>query len=110
MKLLFDHNLSHKLCERLSDIFPGSLQVRTVDMQTASDLEIWKFALDNNYTVVTQDADFYDLSLLQEHPPKIIWLRCGNQPTKIIEQMLRKHHSNIVDFIADPDIACLEIY
>jgi hypothetical protein len=30
MKLLFDQNLSFKLCERLSDIFPGSVQARTM--------------------------------------------------------------------------------
>ncbi|MEL6822757.1 MAG: DUF5615 family PIN-like protein [Calditrichota bacterium] len=110
MKLLFDHNLSYKLCEKLSDIFPNSMQVRMLELQIATDLEIWTFARDNNYTIVTQDADFYDLSLLHEHPPKTIWLRCGNQPTKAIEHILRKHYSNIVDFISDPAIACLEIY
>ena len=28
MKLLFDHNLSHKLCQRLLDLFPDSIQTR----------------------------------------------------------------------------------
>lgn len=44
MKLLFDHNLSHKLVQRLSDLFPDSTQTRFLAMSTANDLDLWKFA------------------------------------------------------------------
>jgi predicted nuclease of predicted toxin-antitoxin system len=36
MKLLFDENLSPKLPNRLSDIFPDSLHVRDVGMKATS--------------------------------------------------------------------------
>ncbi|MBE7502385.1 MAG: DUF5615 family PIN-like protein [Verrucomicrobiales bacterium] len=46
MRLLFDHNLSHKLVRRLADIFPDSTQTRLLGLGQASDaeagcLEIW---------------------------------------------------------------------
>ncbi len=31
MKLLFDHNISHKLVARLADIFPDSTQTRLIN-------------------------------------------------------------------------------
>jgi predicted nuclease of predicted toxin-antitoxin system len=39
----------------------------------------------------------------------VIWLRCGNQPTDIIEKLLRGHIAVIEAFELD-DAACLEIY
>jgi predicted nuclease of predicted toxin-antitoxin system len=44
MKLLFDENLSYKLCRQLDDLFPGSSQVRMAAMAEASDDAIWQFA------------------------------------------------------------------
>ena len=37
MKLLFDENLSPKLSNRLSDLFPNSLHVRDVGMKATTD-------------------------------------------------------------------------
>ncbi|MGA2853320.1 MAG: DUF5615 family PIN-like protein [Verrucomicrobiota bacterium] len=37
MKLLFDQNLSFKLCGRLEDLFPGSNQVRQLHLDEADD-------------------------------------------------------------------------
>lgn len=36
MKLLFDHNLSHKLIGRLADLFPDSEHVRNVNLHSVS--------------------------------------------------------------------------
>jgi hypothetical protein len=37
MKLLFDQNLSFKLCQRLADLFPDSDQVRRLGLDQADD-------------------------------------------------------------------------
>ena len=37
MKLLFDQNLSFKLCQALADLFPGSSQVRLLGLAEADD-------------------------------------------------------------------------
>jgi predicted nuclease of predicted toxin-antitoxin system len=59
---------------------------------------------------VTLDADYYDLSLLRGQPPKLIWLRCGNQKTAYIEKLLRDEHDRIEVFEKDQTVGCLEIY
>jgi len=47
VKLLFDQNLSHRLCRVLADIFPGSEQVRRAGLDRASDEIIREFAHEN---------------------------------------------------------------
>jgi predicted nuclease of predicted toxin-antitoxin system len=58
MKLLFDENLSFKLCERVGDLFPGSSQVRLVGLSKADDRAVWNYAAANGFTLVTLDAGF----------------------------------------------------
>jgi predicted nuclease of predicted toxin-antitoxin system len=49
------------------------------------------------------------MAALYGHPPKVIWLRCGNQPTQLIENHLRSHAPDITAFEQDPNSTCLEI-
>jgi predicted nuclease of predicted toxin-antitoxin system len=109
MKLLFDENLSFKLCKRLGDLFPGSDQVHLAGLAEADDLAIWDYAGANGFTLVSLDADFAERAALKGPPPKVIWLRCGNQPTEIIERLVRSHIEAMAAFERD-DAACLEIY
>lgn len=109
MKLLFDENLSFKLCERLAHLFPGSVHVRLAGLSQADDLAIWDYALSNGFTIVSLDADFAERATLSGPPPKVIWLRCGNQPTEVIENLLRDRAEAIETFEQDA-AACLEIY
>lgn len=109
MKLLFDENLSFKLCERLASLFPGSMQVRLAGLGQADDRAIWDFARSNGFTIVSLDADFAERAILNGPPPKVIWLRCGNQPTEVVENLLREHVEAIATFEHDA-VACLEIY
>ena len=81
MKLLFDQNLSFKLCGRLGDLFPDSNQVRLLGLDKATDAAIWDYAKANDFILVTLDADYADAAALRGPPPKVIWLRCGNRPT-----------------------------
>jgi predicted nuclease of predicted toxin-antitoxin system len=110
MKLLFDQNLSFKLCRMLADVFPQSNQVRMIGMEEAADRAIWEYAKANDFILVSQDADFADMATLYGPPPKVIWLRCGNQPTSAIEQRLRDHVEAISGFEQDQAAACWEIY
>ena len=110
MKLLFDQNLSFKLCRQLADIFPDSSQVRLLGLSEAEDRDIWEHAKANTFVLVSQDADFGDMATLYGPPPKVIWLRCGNQPTGAIEKRLRDHAEAIAAFEQDDTAACWEIY
>jgi predicted nuclease of predicted toxin-antitoxin system len=110
MKLLFDQNLSFKLCRQLADVFPHSSQVRLLGMTETHDRDIWEHAKANGFILVSQDADFAEMATLYGPPPKVIWLRCGNQPTNAIEKRLRDHAEAITAFEQDDTAACWEIY
>ena len=110
MRLLFDQNLSFKLCARLEDLFPGSSQARLLGLDRADDRTLWAHAAAQGYMLVTQDADFAEMAALYGPPPKVVWLRVGNQPTAVIEQALRRNHELLLDFASENTAACLEIY
>lgn len=112
MKLLFDQNISFKVATKLRPIFPGCGQVRELKLEDKSDREIWDFARKEQYTIVTFDADFYDLVTLYGHPPKVVWLRIGNTKTEILISILQNYADLIKTFVTDinyGDIGCLEI-
>jgi predicted nuclease of predicted toxin-antitoxin system len=109
MKLLFDQNLSFRLCEAVADTFPGSIHVRHVGMDSVDDRTIWEFAERNGYAIVSQDSDFADIAILLGWPPKVIWIRTGNQSLASLTALLRNHADIIAAFAGD-EAACLEIY
>jgi predicted nuclease of predicted toxin-antitoxin system len=83
--------------------------VRPPGLERADDRAIWDYAKANGFVLATLDADFVEIASLRGAPPKIIWLRCGNQSTAVIEALLRNHAALIIDFERDKS-ACLEIY
>ena len=112
MKLLFDQNISFRVVNKLQPTFPGCRQVRELNLEEKSDREIWNFANNEEYTIVTFDADFYDLVTLYGHPPKVVWLRIGNTSTDNLIKILLNHSEIIKVFVDDKnydDIGCLEI-
>jgi predicted nuclease of predicted toxin-antitoxin system len=101
MKLLFDQNLSFKLCQRLANIFPGPEQLRQIGLDTADDRSVWNYARSNGFVIATLDVDFAELAAALGTPPKVVWLRCGNQTTDFIERLLHTHAKSILAFGMD---------
>ncbi|MCG3163985.1 MAG: hypothetical protein JMDDDDMK_05444 [Acidobacteria bacterium] len=110
MKLLFDHNLSPRLINRLSDLFPDSSHVYLLGLDRVDDTVIREYAKQHDFLIVTKDADFSDLSLLLGFPPKVIWIRRGNCKTSDIESILRNHHDEIEALSTDQLIGILTLF
>jgi predicted nuclease of predicted toxin-antitoxin system len=113
MKLLIDENISYRLVKMISDIFPESEQVKRLGMLGIDDLTIWKFAKDNNFSILTYDNDYEDLSNVLGNPPKVILLKNGNLSNIEIEAILRKNINDIQNFLNQDGqllIGCLNIY
>lgn len=110
MKLLFDQNLSRKLVSQLADIYLNSSHVQFHELEKKTDTEVWEFARINDFCIVTQDVDFAEKSRLYGSPPKVIWLRCGNAPTRQVETLLRGGADAIQELLNNPDFHCLELY
>jgi predicted nuclease of predicted toxin-antitoxin system len=78
VKLLFDQNLSHRLPDRLSDLFPASTQARLIGLDRASDAELWAYASRGGFAIVSRDVDLAEMATLRGAPPLVVWLRGGN--------------------------------
>jgi predicted nuclease of predicted toxin-antitoxin system len=68
VKFLLDQNLSHRLVEALSDLYPGSAHVRDLGLQRADDAAVWQIASTRVLIIVTEDSDFRQRSFLLGAP------------------------------------------
>lgn len=109
MRLIFDQNISHRILKELPPRFSGSTTIKKENLINANDKEIWGFAKNFNYTIVTQDSDFNDLNSVYGYPPKIVWLRLGNLSTVQIVKILSTKEEQIRNFINNEAYGCFEI-
>ncbi len=109
MKLLLDQNISYRLVKKLDLLFQGTQQVKNVGLENKSDRLIREFAKREPFAIVTFDSDFYDFSLTQGHPPKLIWIKSGNTTTVNLEKILSEKVPQIKRFEDDDEVSCLEI-
>jgi predicted nuclease of predicted toxin-antitoxin system len=94
----------------LVDAFLNAQQAKRAGLERASDDDVWNYARREGFAIVTLDADFADIAALRGAPPKVIWLRCGNQSTATVEYILRNRAETIESFGKDDSAACLELY
>ena|SRR3989339_1423009 len=101
MKLLLDQNLSFKLCNAVSDIFPDIKHIKSFKLEGTNDNILWEFAKNNSFIILTKDSDFNEKSIAKGFPPKVIWIKKGNCSTKEIEKLLRNKYIEIKNFSGD---------
>ena len=109
MKLLIDQNISYRLITSLKDFFQEIKHIKELSLETASDDDIWKYAKENGFVIVTKDSDFNDLAVLRGLLPKIIWIQKGNCSTDDIIKLLTENHQLIIEFVADKQNSVLMI-
>ena len=107
MKLIFDENLSRRLVARIADLFPDSTHVAMEGLLRAPDSAVWEFAKARGLTIVTADADFYELATTVGPPPRVIWLRGCDYPTSVCEELIRRQAIRIGQFLEDAEMAVL---
>jgi predicted nuclease of predicted toxin-antitoxin system len=110
VKLLFDQNLSPRLIRHLADLYPDSTHVHLIGLDAAPDPLIWQYARDNNFIIVTRDADFSDLNMILGFPPKVIWMRRGNCTTGEIETILRSNYEAVESMAEDARVGLLTLF
>ncbi len=109
MTLLFDENLSPRLVGLLSDLYPGSVHARDVGLFGRPDAEVWEVAARDGHTIVSKNGDFFQRSILFGPPPKVVWLRIGNGPTRDAEALLHARVTTIHTFTGDPSAALIRL-
>ncbi len=103
MSYLFDANLSPKLVKQLSDLFPGSVHLFDLPLaRDASDREIWQYAKQNGFDIITADGDDYPLLGKQfGPPPKVVLLESWRYPTRVAAETLRRNAILLGEFAKD---------
>lgn len=99
--IILDENLSYRLKPHLVPIFGEVLHVSDLSMAGVEDRHIWEVARDRRAVILSKDADFYHYGLMQNPPPKVIWIDLGNASTAVIGQLLVAQQAEISDFIAN---------
>lgn len=109
MRLLLDENLSRRIVPFIQDTYSGSTQVTWLGLEQASDEVIRQYAIDNDFIIVTKDADFYEMNLIYGQPPKIVWLKMGNLSKAETIKVLQENRESIKQVLLMDDQACIEI-
>ncbi len=78
MKFLVDNQLPPALARHLETQGASCQHIGEVELDQATDREIWNHAAANGYTVISKDEDFLHLSIADPHGPPLIWVRLGN--------------------------------
>ena len=109
MKLLLDENLSRRIIPFIQTSYPDSTQVALIGLEHVDDSLIRQYAIENDYIIVTKDADFFAMNLLYGQPPKIIWLKQGNQSKAATIKALLDNQALIEQALFADDKDCIEI-
>ncbi len=109
MHLLFDEQLSARLCSLLAETYPDSLHVRLIGLAGASDEVVWRAAAERGCVLVTKDEDFHRLSVLRGAPPKVIWIRLGNASTEDVSRLLRARRDDVLRFVSQNEATFLAL-
>lgn len=75
MRFLVDAQLPPALAKWLAERGHESEHVGDHALQSASDRQIWDFALDHACVIVTKDEDFAQRRALTAIGPSIVWVR-----------------------------------
>ena len=109
MRILLDANISWKLSGILKQNFGECAHVDSIGLDVpAKDIEIWDYALENGYIIITKDNDFVDLMRINGFPPKVVLLRTGNNSRQELAELLINSKQMIED-LENNDFGLLEI-
>ncbi|MEO5969412.1 MAG: DUF5615 family PIN-like protein [Bdellovibrionia bacterium] len=86
-----DAHLSPKLAPWIEKHLGVSCKpVRELNLQFASDQEIFNAARKVKAIVISKDRDFQEMVLRMGSPPQILWITCGNTSTTRMQAILEK--------------------
>ena len=85
------------------------MHVKTAGLGAADDGVIWNYAKENGFALVSRDSDFHQRSLVFGHPPKFIFMRVGNVPTRLVVELLQANHAALLAFNFDEGSSILII-
>lgn len=109
MKFLVDRMLSPELARLLDPRHPGTVHVDECLGAAAKDQEIWSYAREHGFTILSKDKDFALMSARLGHPPKVIRIGIGNSGTGEVMELMESQAGQIESFTSQQETGLLEI-
>lgn len=96
-RFLIDEQLPLALARALNTAGFDARHVVELDLRGASDRTIWRHAIENDFIIVTKDADFPAMRLASPSGPQIVWIRLGNLRNAILMETLTIRWLNVIE-------------
>ncbi len=96
MNFLVDNQLPLALARHLEALGSPCQQVSDVNLDHATDREVWNHAAANGYTIISKDEDFLHLSIADPNGPSWIWVRLGNCRKPVLLAAFNRCWSNVL--------------
>ncbi len=97
MKFLCDVHISLKLIRHLKSFGFEAVHVNHIlDKSETKDSDICKYADQNDYVVITKDADFRNSFLLHQTPKKLIKINLGNISNSELLNIFSKNMNSLI--------------
>ena len=111
MKLLTDENISWRLVAKLKTYYDEVLHISFSGLpKPIKDMQIWNFAKEHDYIIVTNDSDFINLMSIFGFPPKVVLLLTGNQSSQYLYNLLIDKQAEIQTLSTTNDYGIIEIF
>ena len=92
-KFLIDENLPYYF-----DLWNNEDFIHVHDLHGISkDEDIWQYSKENNFVIVTKDADFSNRILYKIPPPSVVHLKIGNMRMKELHAFLNRIWPSILE-------------
>ena len=88
MRFLVDAQLPPSLARFLRTLGEEAMPCRDVGLRDADDDEIWQFATEGGFFIVTKDEDFALRHMADPSGPQVVWLRIGNSTNPALLEWL----------------------
>jgi len=101
VRIWVDEQLSPVVAAWIVDQFAiAAISVRDLELESATDSEIYFAARRDDAIVMTKDQDF--VRLLSQHgpPPRVLWIRLGNTSNDRLQVALQLHLDNALTSFA----------
>jgi predicted nuclease of predicted toxin-antitoxin system len=84
MRFLVDAQLPPAFARYLESAGHEASAVRDLGLHHATDREIWDFARDHGWILITKDEDFALRAIDDESGAPVVWLRIGNSTNRVL--------------------------
>ena len=95
MRFLVDNQLPRALARLLTDLGHQAVHVLDIELAQVDDHTLWAYAAQHGFVIISKDADFADLALLDPHRVQLVWVRIGNCRKSVLLEGIKNSLSTI---------------